>query len=51
MKNSENKKRKLTKTELKEINGGAGIRCRAGFCIADSGLLEPGLIGEGGRCC
>lgn len=51
MKNPENKTKKLTKTELKKINGGAGIRCRAGFCISDSGLLEPGLIGEGGRCC
>ncbi|WP_165851841.1 hypothetical protein [Chryseobacterium pennipullorum] len=44
-------KRKLTKSELKEINGGIVVRCRPGFCIHDSGMLEPGLVGEGGYCC
>ncbi|MGU3374492.1 bacteriocin [Chryseobacterium sp. M5A1_1a] len=44
--------KKLTKKELKEINGGNRVFCLRGFCmIPGSDELVPGLIGEGGYCC
>jgi hypothetical protein len=44
---------KLTKSELKKINGGAlPPRCLHGFCVQpDSGELVPGLVGKDGFCC
>ncbi|MDR6463801.1 hypothetical protein [Chryseobacterium sediminis] len=53
MKNSNTQKRKLSKSELKEINGGAlPPRCLRGFCThPDSGELVPGLVGKDGFCC
>lgn len=45
--------KKLTKSELKKINGGAlPPRCLHGFCMQpDSGELVPGLVGKDGFCC
>jgi hypothetical protein len=53
MKKSNIQKRKLNKTELKEINGGAlPPRCLRGFCThPDSGEMVPGLVGKDGFCC
>ena len=53
MKNQNNTPKKLTKSELKEINGGAlPPRCLRGFCMnPDSGELVPGLVGKDGFCC
>jgi hypothetical protein len=53
MKKSNTQKRKLSKSELKEINGGAlPPRCLRGFCMMpDSGEMVPGLVGKDGFCC
>lgn len=52
MKNLNTQKRKLVKSELKEINGGAAPRCLRGFCMnPDSGEMVPGLVGKDGFCC
>jgi hypothetical protein len=53
MKNSTTPKRKLSNSELKEINGGAlPQRCLRGFCtLPDSGEMVPGLVGKDGFCC
>nr|WP_315031595.1 hypothetical protein [uncultured Chryseobacterium sp.] len=45
-------KRKLAKSELKEINGGAVPLCLRGFCmLPGSDELVRGLIGKDGYCC
>ncbi|MCC3214117.1 MULTISPECIES: hypothetical protein [unclassified Chryseobacterium] len=45
--------KKLTKSELKRINGGAfSPRCLRGFCmLPDSVEPVPGLVGKDGFCC
>lgn len=51
MKKSKIQHKKLTKKELKEINGGA-IICPEGFCFVP-GSDEPriGGVGKDGYCC
>ncbi|WP_276877871.1 hypothetical protein, partial [Chryseobacterium joostei] len=52
MKKSNIQQRKLTKQELKEINGGNRVFCLRGFCmVPGSDELVRGLIGEDGYCC
>ncbi|WP_165826528.1 hypothetical protein [Chryseobacterium oncorhynchi] len=52
MKKSNILQRKLTKQELKEINGGNRVFCLRGFCmVPGSDELVRGLIGEDGYCC
>ncbi|WP_165851844.1 hypothetical protein [Chryseobacterium pennipullorum] len=53
MKNSNIQKRKLTKTELKEINGGAAA-CAEGLCKlrgVPSHFMIIGPVGKNGYCC
>ncbi|WP_165828327.1 hypothetical protein [Chryseobacterium phosphatilyticum] len=45
-------KRKLTKSELKEINGGTSPACFRGFCmVPGSDDLFRGFVGQDGFCC
>jgi bacteriocin-like protein len=53
MKKSNIQKRKLTKNELKEINGGAG-NCQEGLCKlkgVSSHFMIIGPVGKNGYCC
>lgn len=54
MKKSNIQKTKLTKSELKEVNGGALLICPAGLCIPKGGTIDDairGTVGKGGYCC
>jgi bacteriocin-like protein len=52
MKNSNIQKKKLSKSELKEINGGIPPFCLRGFCyIPETGEFVRGLIAQDGSCC
>lgn len=52
MKKSNIQQRKLTKSELKEINGGALPFCLRGFCtIPGSDEMVRGLVAKDGSCC
>ncbi|MDN3695486.1 class IIb bacteriocin, lactobin A/cerein 7B family [Chryseobacterium tructae] len=52
MKKSNIQKKKLTKSELKEINGGVLPLCLRGFCyIPETGEFERGLVAKDGSCC
>jgi len=52
MKNSNIQKRKLTKSELKEINGGNGpVVCPEGLCDRGDGEFVIGPVGRDGYCC
>lgn len=53
MKNSSIQKKKLTKNELKEINGGGGT-CAEGLCKlrgVSSHFMIIGPVGRDGYCC
>ncbi|MEF9480184.1 class IIb bacteriocin, lactobin A/cerein 7B family [Chryseobacterium sp. RRHN12] len=52
MKKSNIQKRKLTKNELKDINGGNGpIVCPEGLCDRGDGEYVIGPVGRNGYCC
>ena len=52
MKKSNIQKRKLTKNELKEINGGNGpVVCPEGLCDRGDGEFVIGPVGRDGYCC
>jgi hypothetical protein len=52
MKKSNIQKRKLTKSELKEINGGNGpIACPEGLCKIGDDQYVIGPVGRDGYCC
>ena len=52
MKKSDNQKRKLTKKQLKEINGGAGNDCLIEcFCFTPDGEPRVGICRMDGSCC
>ncbi|REC43482.1 bacteriocin [Chryseobacterium pennipullorum] len=52
MKKSIIQKKKLTKKELKEINGGNSVFCVEGFCmVPGSDEYRIGRVGRDGYCC
>lgn len=52
MKNSNIQKRKLSKKELKEINGGnTSIICPEGLCKVSEDEYRIGPVGRDGYCC
>ncbi|MBK1894684.1 bacteriocin [Chryseobacterium paridis] len=52
MKKSNIQKRKLTKKELKEINGGAGFDCvMECICMFPDGSSQVGVCTSKGDCC
>lgn len=51
MKKSNIQKRKLTKNELKHINGGRGLCPGTCFCNVGDGEIRIGACDTKGRCC